>query len=294
MAKNLRHEMRDVIMSNFSEHIDKHALKRDKGTDNVVTSYAQRNALLDVTNVFCKWVKVAHPEVKHIEDVTKDVVADFGISRLSSGVTQHTLDTYRADLKKIGKLANQDWSTERIKAQVSRRENRGANDVISKADYNKILKYCEENPSGSALAIRLERELGVRVSDMAYGIRLVNGSNFIQIRSKGGKILEREITPNLREIMRSNEFQSRMNDRGGIDLPKDSSINRFLNRVEDTLGIERHSFHSLRRFSAQEHYDECRNNGMTQREALRDTSVWLNHGEGREQMMIQSYIKNVW
>lgn len=294
MAKNLRQQMRGVIMSSFSEGIDKHALKRGNGTSKVVTSYSQRNALLDVTNVFCKWVKEEHPEVRNISDVTSDIVADFGFSRLGDHLSQHTLDTYRANLKKIGGLVGADWSTERIKARIDKVDNRGANDVISKADYDKILAYCEENPSGSALAIQLERELGVRVSDMAYGIRLVEGSNFIQIRCKGGKLLERPINANLRQIMRSSEFQKRMNEKGGLDLPKDSSINRFLNRVEDTLGIERHSFHSLRRFSAQEHYDECRNNGMTQREALRDTSVWLNHGEGREQMMIQSYIKNVW
>ena len=81
---------------------------------------------------------------------------------------------------------------------------------------------------------------------------------------------------------------------GKLIAPKDNSLNKWLNRTQDKLGLERHSWHSVRRRIAQDKYDAFRGSGMTRSEALSQVSLWLNHGPNREQTMKESYVANIW
>lgn len=85
-----------------------------------------------------------------------------------------------------------------------------------------------------------------------------------------------------------------VNEEGKLIAPKDNSLNKWLNRTQDKLGLERHSWHSVRRRIAQDKYDAFRGSGMTRSEALSQVSLWLNHGPNREQTMKESYVANIW
>ena len=139
--------------------------------------------------------------------------------------------------------------------------------------------------------IRLEKLIGIRVSDMAYGITIE--ADRLCIKSKNGKICYRDITPQISDLLRSESYQKMIVGDKFVP-PKSSSINTYLRRLEDRLGLERHSFHDIRRRIAQDNYDQYRHSGLTREEALSKVSIWLNHGEKREAMLLRSYISNAW
>lgn len=205
--------------------------------------------------------------------------------------TQKTVDEYRSDLKRIGLCAGVDLSCGRVYANKKESEHRGAQAVISKEDFAQILEYCKEHPSGSATAILLEAEIGVRVSDAVYGIHLAPSE--LHIRAKNGKWMTRPITPEIRRIIDSEAFKTRLVGDKWYG-PKDASVNKYLRRLQEKLGLEYHSFHDIRRRIAQDKYDELRNAGLGRTEALSKVSIWLNHGPNREKMLLQSYISNAW
>ena len=139
----------------------------------------------------------------------------------------------------------------------------------------------------------LEKEIGVRVSDIAYGINVDMRHEMLHIRCKNGKWCDRPITPAIREIMTLKHFQDSLVGEKFRPV-KDNSINKQLRRIEDKLGIEQHSFHDLRRRVAQDRYDVLRTSGLSRSECLQAVSVWLNHGKEREKMMLESYIADAW
>lgn len=288
MGKNIRHIMRATVMNNFRENRDKRAEKMENRGTVGVWSYGTRADLLDKTNAFCAYLSARGINRPH--DVDKDVIHDFLEQKAIDGCTQRTVDAYRSAIGRIGDLMGRDWHADNVLALKThkRASDRGAEDVMSKEDRDKICDYCERNPSGSANAILLEREIGIRVSDMAYGA--YDRGDRLEIHGKGGRICTREVTPRIREIV---DRMETMED-GRLTLPKDASINRYLNRVEDRLELERHSFHSMRRCSAQEKYDEFRNNGMERLEALNAVGQWLSHGALRADMVLESYVGRAW
>ena len=294
MAHNLRHDMRSAVLRNFREGIDKHADRKSEAREEKVYSYTSRNNYLDKINAFCKYAKEQEGVTK-TTDLSAQVVARYLDHLGGNGATQKTLDTVRSDLAKVGRLMGIDLRVDRAIAIQGHEHamDRGATDTISRDDYLKLLEYARSHPSGSGTCILLERELGVRVGDICYGLR-EKDENTLLIRCKHGKMLERPITPLVREVMRSSQYRDMVDVSGKFHAPKDSSVNTYLRRTEDKLGLQRHSFHSLRRFCVQEKYDEYRNAGATRTEALGKASAWLNPGEDRERMMMQSYIANAW
>lgn len=91
--------------------------------------------------------------------------------------SQNTINEYASELKKIGRLIGIDLQVEPVIAIRKKSDSRGAESVMSREDLGKILEYAREHPeSGSSVAIRLEALIGVRVGDLAYGIRIDQGS----------------------------------------------------------------------------------------------------------------------
>lgn len=284
--KNVRNQMRGVIMSSFKEGMNKRDLKRRNEAGGKIFSYGSKFALLDRANDFCKIL----PKGISLQELTPEHVRAY-LDEKSKTCTQATLDEYRSELKRIGECAGVNLGCERVFAQRAKSEHRGAKSVISKEDWNIILDYCREHPSGSAVALMLENEIGVRVGDMAYGIHVTPFE--LRIEAKNGKWMTRTITPAIRSIIDSEPFKACLvGDKW--HGPKDGSINKYLGRLQDKLGLERHSFHDIRRRIAQDKYDELRNSGLSRTQSLSEVSIWLNHGPNREKMMLQSYIANAW
>lgn len=286
--KNLRHEMRNTIMNNMREGANKHAIKAENRDAVGVWSYGTRNDLLDKANVFAEYCR--NNGINRANNVDSDVVRGF-LETKAQTCTDRTVDAYRSAIGRIGDMMGHDWHADKVTGHASGSAFRGSGDVMSRADLDRICAYAAENPSASGICVRLERELGVRVADMAYGVRIE--SDTLCINSKNGRVCERTITPAVRELLRE------ANDRGMViadklKCPKDDSLNKYLHRTEEKLGMEYHSWHSIRRTIAQERYDEYRSNGMDREAALGAVGLWLNHGEHRESMVLESYINNAW
>lgn len=297
MGKNLGNLIRTDIFNAFREGVDKHSIKAQGGGDGVIFSYAQRNQLLDVSKQLSAYIKAEYPEVRKPSQLTAYHAEAWLSHKASAGCSQDTLDTYRSALGKLGSVISArervdvDLRCDKVTASPAKHSPRGAQAVISGQDYAKLLDYCKESKSGSAVAVRLERLIGVRVSDMAYGVTI--DSKALKIDSKGGKACMRPLTPQIRALLAEPYVRSLIKG-NRLELPKDNSINKFLSRTCDKLGIERHSFHDLRRYCAQEKYDEFRRGGMTRQQALGAVGAWLNHGEHREKLVLESYVANAW
>ena len=290
MAKNLRHEIRQDIFNAFKEGMNKHEIKQTERERVGVWSYGTRADLLDKANVFCEFLKEEH--VRTRDQITREHVTKFLEQKAHEGCTQRTVDAYRSAIGRIGELSGRDWHADSVTAVRSHARDRGADDVMSRADFDKICEYARDNPSRSGVCVLLEREIGVRVGDLAYGYREVG--DHLEINSKNGRICIREITPLLREVMQSDKYRSMLDEKGHLHAPLDNSINKYLRETEARLCLEHHSFHAMRRCVAQEKYDELRNSGLRRDEALGKVGEWLNHGEHREQMVLESYIANAW
>ena len=291
MRKNLRHDLRTIVMDNFKEGQKKYDIKHEKRETIGVWSYGTRADLLDKINTFSEWCK--DEGITKIERVDRELITRFLEKKSNEGCTDRTVEAYRSALRRIGMMAGEDWGTEKVVSRGrAKAADRGAGSVISKNDYDKLLDYCRENPSKSSVCVLLEREIGVRAGDLAYGIKIEN--NELKINSKNGRICTREITPEISRIINSDLFKGMVDEQGRVHAPKDNSLNKFLSRTEDRLGIERHSFHDLRRYRAQEKYDEYRNSGSDRTQALNKVGEWLNHGNKRATMVLESYIGNAW
>lgn len=297
MSENLRHKLNRYIYAAFDEGRDKHAIKRAGEGYGLIYSYSTRKALLDLSRNFSNYCKAIN--VKKVEELSPEVAESFLECKRAAGCSQASLDTYRANLGLIGDILacrgiKVNLRVNKVIAEVSKRACRGSEDIIPEEDLKKIIKYSHEHPCGSAYAIRLGCQVGVRVSDMAYGCTFDFDNKIIYIKSKGGKVCERPFNKAIERMIEEPTFKTLITEDGSLKLPKDDSINKFLRETCDKLRIERHSYHSIRRCIAQRRYDWARNNGMSRSEALRDVSIWLNHGANREKMILQSYISNDW
>jgi len=288
--KNLRQELRTCVFNAFQEGRKKRETRDTEHGKEYIYSYSQRNKLLDRIEDFVKYCKSW--DVNRLADVRPDHVQCY-MDLKAYKCTQNTLDEYRSQFRTLGRICHMDMSCPKVYAQIENDSMRGAKAVISKPDFAQILDYCRSHPSKSGVCIMLEKEIGVRVSDIAYGIKVDEQAQKLHIRCKNGKWLDRQITPPIRDIMALKPFQEALV--GDKFRPvKDNSINKQLRRIEDKLGLEHHSFHDIRRRVAQDKYDELRASGLSRTESLTAVSLWLNHGRNREQMMLKSYIADAW
>lgn len=289
MAKNIRHQLRNEIMAHSREGIDKHSMPDHGRGSALVPSYGLKFQLLDRVNDFCKYLPA---DIKTISQITNADLDRYLIAKAET-CTQTTLDEYRSELRKLGAICGRNWSPSKVTSmKVTPRTQRGAEDVISKEDFDKLIEYCSSHlGTASNATIVLEKYLGVRVGDICYGIE--DKGNRLDIMSKNGKLFKVPMTVELRDFLSKPEVQKLFKD-GSFAPCKDASVNRQLNRVQDRLGMERHSFHSIRRRMAQDRYDSYREQGVSKAEALRLVSLSLNHGEKRDSMLATSYLSNIW
>ena len=290
MAKNLRHDLRSCVMNTFKEGQKKHDIKHENRGKIGVWSYGTKMDLLNKIDTFSAWCK--ENGINKLEKVDKALITQFLEDKSNEGCTDRTVEAYRSALGRLGVLSGQDWNVQKVISRGRAAADRGAESVICKADYDKLIAYCHANPSKSSVCVLLEREIGVRVGDMAYGVKIAENS--LKIDSKNGRVCTRVITPKVREIIESEPFKAMIDSHGRVHAPKDDSLNKYLRRTEDRLGLERHSFHDLRRYVAQEKYDEYRHNGADRTQALNKVGEWLNHGDNRAVMVLESYIRNAW
>ena len=303
MAKrNLYGQMTYAINKNFTERVDKRSYKQanGKGMGSKIFSYGEKYRLKQLAKSFQIYAKKNNLNVNLVKEIKAEYIQGFLEGAKERGCTQNTINSYANSLFKIQNTLNSTynlnlkWREEIVIPQVEKKSSstRGVDSVINREDYNKILNYAEENESQSGLALQMQNWLGVRVEEIA---RIKK--EFINLKektitfknTKGGKKLIRDIPEDkidfVKSVIEHNFHQDRLFSIEG------KSINKYLNRVQDQLGLERHSNHDIRRLIAQEKYDFFRENGMSIKEAANETGKWLNHGDDRTSMLERSYIK---
>ena len=303
MAKrNLFGQMTYAINKNFTERVDKRAFKKANGggMGSKIFSYGEKYRLKQLAKSFQIYAKENELNIKLVKDIRPENIQDFLEKVKEHGCTQNTINSYANSLFKIQNTINVTynlnlkWREEIAIPQVEKKSSsaRGVDSVISRENYNKILNYARENESQSGLALQMQNWLGVRVEEIA---RIKK--EFINLKdrtitfknTKGGKKLIRDIPEDKIDFVKSvidhNFHQDRLFSIEG------KSINKYLNRVQDQLGLKRHSNHDIRRLVAQEKYDSFREGGMSIKDAANETSKWLSHGDDRLNMLERSYIK---
>lgn len=302
--KSIKNQIQIAVSNSFEENIDKHSYKRQEDQEVKIFSYNEKFRLLDTAKMLSNYIKENFHDVKQIKDVNSNIIQKF-LNDKSSICTQNTINTYSNSLNKIAAICNKNyiscdlkWKEEVVipTALTQKSQLRGIANQIPLSDLNKICDYAKKNYSISGQIILAQRELGIRVNELTT-IKVENvdlKNSILHIPNcKGGKNLDREITPALREILEKSIQQSNITS-GKLFPITENAVNTYLRRIEEKLGIKgRYSIHNIRSSIAQKFYDNLRENGVNKYEAIKKTSIWLNHGPDREKLLEKSYIE-IW
>lgn len=302
MPKNVKSQFNYVINSNFKEGMDKHSYKIENGRemDTKIFSYTSRHNLMDISKNFANFLKENFTEVKFIKDISPEMVQAF-LNEKAQNCTKNTIIAYSNAMFKLELMSektfnikNLNWreNVEIPKAEREKSESRGVESVISKEDLDKILNYIKEHKGQCGYAVMLQSFLGIRVQEIVSIKRedvKLEENKLVISNAKGGKTFARDLTEEQKEKIK--EILDQNFDKNKLFSIKSESVNDYLRVVEDKLNLERHSFHDIRRYVAQNFYDNCRKEGDTKEEATKKTSIFLNHGPNREAMLRECYIK---
>ena len=300
--ENLKGQITFAINCNFMEGTDKHDYKAENGKEMgaKIFSFSETFRLKDIGRNLVNYIKENNMDIKQVKDIGSNVVQSFLNNK--TNCTQNTVNSYAASLFKLQNVLNATYKNCNLKwreevaipaVQRDKATNRGVNSVMDREDYNKILEYCKENPGQSSYTLQLQNFLGIRIEELAK-IKLENidlQNKTIKIEGKGGKIIVRQIPENKIQLME--EIIQKNYGNGKLFSIEGSSINRFLNRLENRLNLEKHSNHDIRRLIAQELFNKLRKEGYSQKDAVSFVCKWLAHGNKREELLVRSYIK-IW
>lgn len=302
MAKirSIKSQFHNAINRNFKEGVKKRDYKIDNGQamDNKIFSYQEVYRLKDVARDINNFLKEKEMFKKDIRDITAEDLNKFLESK-KYNCTQQTINSYKNSIYKLQEVVNKTYKLD-VKWRVNietpksvkskKTKDRGFKAVISNIDFRKIIEFGDKNKCQSSYAIKLEQQLGVRVNEIV-NIKKENidleKKEILFKNTKGGK----EIIKKVENIDLVKEILDKQYSQTALFSIKPSTVNRYLNRVQDKLGLERNSFHNLRRNYAQNLYNTEIEKGATEEKALLKTSKELNHRTKREKLMEQSYIK---
>lgn len=298
---NLLGQITYSINQNFSEGTDKHSFKKENGREmgDKIFSYSEKFRLKDVAKDFSNHMKQNFSEVKQAKDIKAEHVQSF--LNTKTNCTQNTVDSYSNSLFKIENILNStykscslEWRGQIAIPTVERQkaDDRGVESVISREDYNKILNYSEEHKSQSGYALQIQDFMGVRVEEVAR-IKVSNidlDRGIVTIEGKGGRVIDKPIPEDKISLVKEIKDQNYNGKNDRLFSVSGASINKQLNRIQDNMGLEKHSNHDIRRLIAQEKFDGYRKDGMNIKDAANKTSNWLSHGNNRQDMLERSYI----
>lgn len=291
----------NAIESNFRESMDKHSLKHTEGIGGTkIFSYADRKALVDFSSNLSNFIKENYSDVRMVKDITTEQIQAF-LNDKAKRCSTNTLEQYTSKLRKLEQLVNKTYNV-----QVNYRSGYvvplGRESVrtvaMSTNDYSKLLKSIKGCRSQAVNAVKLAGIFGLRVSEtvniQSRDIKITEGIMHIH-QSKGGRSRDLTIPEGQKQYLLS--LKASVNDCERVVKLKENSVNKFLNRQLNAIGLAQYTehdtgIHAIRKMVAQQYYDKCREGGQTIQQALNSTSVFLGHGEGRNNLM-KHYLQNI-
>lgn len=307
MGKSIKHQLIHAIESNFKEGQDKHAMKRaGYERQSTIFSYNDRKGLIDTAAGFANWLKGQPDPPRRLYDLKPQHVQAY----LNAHTEDWTAATFKArlsHLRKLEALARATYPnsaigfTDGLTAPATATSPRRTVQVTA-GDYKRLLDYADQSRSQAAPAVFLSGSCGLRVSECAKlkGSDITiqpDGSATVRIVDSKGK-RSRTITLNNPDTASRLAEIHREAGAGRVCPIQSESLNAYLRRAFQALGMTEYvqhktGYHALRKLAAQRHYDACRGRGLSVKEALSETSVWLGHGRNREELM-KHYVLNIW
>lgn len=305
MARNIKYQFLSAINGAFSESgKDKHSLKADGGIRKMehVYSFKERQNLVDTASQLSNYVKEKYPKIRMVKDISPSVVQEFLASKCNS-CSQQTLSQYVSRLNKIDVLVKKAYKAElgwrgEIVAPAAVITGKIRDVAMSREDFEKILEYGRQSGtcSQAPIAIELAGRFGMRDGEtVKFQPRDIN-YDILKIHiheSKGGR--SRDITFTKKDIAFLKTITEGIDKSEKVIKIKEDSINRYLQRTEEKLGIRQRykdaksGLHSIRKLRAQEVFDKCREKNMNIRDSLDFTAEYLGHGKQRDQC-IKEYV----
>ena len=307
MSHSLKNQVFFAISQNWHEGTQKRNFKMQEGSHMTpkIFSYSENFRLKDVARDFGNYLKDNHPDIRQIKDITPNMMQEFLNSK--SSCSKQTINTYYHSMKKIDLILEKTYKLyyskfvdiiKPISTQGQNSSYRGVTNQIPTIELAKVLDHCKQHPSQSSYVIQLQAFMGLRINELVHGLKIENidfsNNRLLLTNTKGGKLLARELTSENANLLK--EIIEKRYDPKGIRLfsIENASVNKYLARVETKLNINgKYSIHNIRSRVAQDHFDNLRHNGYNKHDALKETSLFLNHRTEREQMLTQSYIR-IW
>lgn len=300
--KSIKNQIQQAINNNFEENTDKRAYKQQENQNVKIFSYSEKFRLLDTAKMLSNYIKENFPDVKQIKDVTPEVIQSF-LNDKAQTCTQNTVNTYTQSLNKIAEICNKNYSSCKLewkkevvipKAITQNSNLRGVKNQMPVEDLQRVCEYAKNNYSQSGQIVLCQQYLGIRVNELVT-IKIENidfKKDILHLKNcKGGKRIDRVIDPELKAILLETIEKNNITS-GKIFSITENSVNTYLRRTEEKLGIVgRYSTHNIRSTISQLKYNKLKSEGLSIKESMREVSLWLNHGEDRERLLLGSYIR---
>lgn len=299
---SLKGQLINAINSNFCPGGDHHSAKHQDTAFEKIFSYTTRNNLVDVACQLAEYLKT-NTDIKQVKDISTQAVQDF-LNSKAGQCNQETLHNYTSRLAKLGELINQTYKTANVDFRVvepaSLKDAAKLRDIaMTREDYQKIIDYAKsQNLTSQAIpAVRLAGEFGLRVHECCkLTPKDIDFQRMeLHVVGKGGRERILPIHPEQVSFLKS--LIDGKGETEKIITIKDDSVNRWLQRVEEKLGMTQYKecktgIHSIRKMVAQELYDKYRAAGLSIKEAWGNVAEYLGHGRDRTELM-KVYITNI-
>lgn len=309
MTRNLNYQIKSCIDKRFDGGgKDKHAIKSQhsgKNMDNVY-SYAERKNLIATGHQLGDFVNAHYPQIKMAVDINGKMVQEFLNSKVND-CDKNSLHQHASRIHKIEQVVNTvysaktDWYNDLVVPESLKGDNNLRNIAMTREDYNLIMDRAAamDSKSQAPLAMEFSARFTLRVSETVnFCPKDVNFEEMLLhvVDSKGGRSCYKEIKEEDKLFL--NRIILGKDDDEKIITILEGSVNTYMARAEEALGIRDKyrnadtGIQCIRKMSAQEYFDKCREEGMTQKQSLDATSRHLGHGDDRDALM-KVYVLNI-
>ncbi len=306
MSKSIKHQLIHAINSNFKEGQDKHAMKRQGyERQSTIFSYSDRKNLIDTAAAFANWLK-DQPDAPHrLYEITPQHIQAY-FNDHASQWTGPTMKVKFSHLRKLEALACSTYPNSKISftagvvlPQTATNPKRTVQ--VSERDYEQLISFSARSKSQARHAIFLSGACGLRVAEIAKlkGSDIAlnqDGTASLRVVDSKGKRTRTITLNNPDTVSRLAQLHSEAGQ-GRVCPVQSGSLNTYLCRTFHALGMTEYvqhktGYHALRKLAAQRYYDACRDRGLSVKEALSETSVFLGHGKNRDELM-KHYVLNI-
>ena len=310
MSRNLNQQLKYVINASYygDESVGrKGGFKSSKHVDKIndtksgkIYSFNHKQNVESIGKEFSSFMKEYHPDIRNASELNEKYAAEF-IAYKSNSVGTTTLNYYRSGLKTIQECCNNTFKTCNINLSTRPIEgvrNENVKTVsFTKEDLNILKDSYSENSTGWK-AVSIIEATGLRVSEVANlrnsDIRINGNTAAVYVRSgKGGR--QRTVEVSKKEYVNTLEKIKRYNNEQLFtckDKSIDQNLHRHINQCNLSQNYTYNTAHSIRKYYAQETYDNYRAAGKSIEESISNTIQNLGHSGDRMELT-KVYIQNI-